>query len=57
MEYVDECPVCGLSFLGATPEDARGHMTGEHGPIHSLIRFPTREYKRQHEEGVRSRAE
>lgn len=52
IEYVDECPVCEESFLGATPNDAREHMTDEHGPIHSLIHFPTTEYKQHHSEEV-----
>lgn len=41
-DYVAECPICHVAFLGATPDDVRKHVESEHTPLGRVIAFPER---------------
>lgn len=50
VEYVDECPSCGTSFVGMTPEEFREtHATEDcpKAPLPKLYVFPTEDAKRE----------
>jgi hypothetical protein len=49
--YVDECPTCGMRFIGMSPEEFRETHAVEDcpkKPLGELYVFPTNEYKQKH---------
>lgn len=39
-EYVDECPTCGVRFVGMTPDEFRESHAEECNPVLGLLYFP-----------------
>jgi hypothetical protein len=51
IDYVDECPDCGASFVGMTPDDVRQHIVEDHGdPLGDILCWPTDEARQRQDE-------